>query len=93
MLCLLVMYVEEFWVRRMKTGMRGRMMRWQVCSLWPVLVPRLIVYSPIFMAWVDMSVADWEVFVAVEELMLSLSIASLYFFLIVFFFATVGTIC
>ena len=52
----------------------------------PVLVPRLMVYSPIFMAWVDMRVADWEVFVAVEELILNFSIASLIFFLAFFFF-------
>ena len=83
---LFVMYVDEFWVSRMKTGMRGRIMRWQVWSLCPVLVPRLMVYSPIFMACVDMRVADWEVFVAVEELMLNFSTASLIFFEVVFFF-------
>ena len=83
---LFVMYVDEFWVSRMKTGMRGRIMRWHVWSLCPVLVPRLMVYSPIFMAWVDMRVADWEVFVAVEELILNFSTASLIFFEVVFFF-------
>ena len=42
MLWLLLMYVEAFCMSKMKTGMRGRMTRWQVCSLCPVAVPKLI---------------------------------------------------
>ena len=93
--CLFAMYVEEFWVSRINTGMRGRMIRWQVCSLCPVLVPRLIVYKPIFIACVDIKVADCEVFVFVDEVMLSFSTTSIAALLMVFFslfFATTGII-
>ena len=54
-----------------------------------------MVYKPIFMAWVDIKVADCEVAVALDEVMLSLSTASIALFFNVFFsffLALAGTI-
>ena len=60
-----------------------------------VEVPKLMVYKPIFMAWVDIKVADCDVAVALDEVMLSLSTASIALSFNVFFspfLALAGTI-
>ena len=54
-----------------------------------------MVYKPIFMAWVDIKVADCDVAVALDEVMLSLSTASIALSFSVFFslfLALAGTI-
>ena len=54
-----------------------------------------MVYKPIFMAWVDIKVADCDVAVALDEVMLSLSTASIALSFNVFFslfLALAGTI-
>ena len=59
-------------------------------------VPKLMVYKPIFMAWVDIKVTDCDVAVALDKVMLiSLSTVSIGLFFNVsfpFFLALAGTI-
>ena len=49
-----------FCPNRINTGINGKNNICPVCNLWPVFVPKLMVYNPIRIAWDDSKVADAE---------------------------------